>query len=184
MPLLTLHLLCLQPTTDVKAFVQSVRNSPDVNVIVTSRPRHFVIRPGKVDADSLTSRKWDLMLLLQSPNNGIPSNLRSLVSAEYSVNVGVPSKLLKMYPAVDARLKREASSVPLTGSLEDARNKPSSQNLELSSDLLDFMDQLVKEHNKPVTMLNLLHFQPNGKPEYYKYGQVMQNCHSATKKRI
>lgn len=172
MPLLTLHLLSLQPGTDVKAFVQSVQSSPDVEVVVASRPRHFVIRPEKIDVNPLTIRKWDLMLLLRSPENGIPPKLRSLISAEYSVNVGIPSKLLKTYPQRDAKLKQEASSAPLTGALEKARNKPSSQSLELSPDLLAFMDQLMKEHDKPVTMLNLLHFQPNGKPEYYKYGQV------------
>ncbi|EEP82284.1 conserved hypothetical protein [Uncinocarpus reesii 1704] len=171
MPLLTLHLLSLQPGTDVKLFVKNVRSSPDVEVVVASRPRRLVIRPEVIDIHALTSGKWDLLLLLRSPGNGIPPALRSAISDEYSVHTGVPSKLLKAYPEADAKLKREASSARLTGALEKARNKPSSQSLELSADLLAFMDELVREHDKPVTMLNLLHFHPNGKPEYYKYGQ-------------
>ncbi|TPX19443.1 hypothetical protein DIZ76_017233 [Coccidioides immitis] len=171
MPLLTLHLLRLQPNTDVKDFVHSVRSSPDVEVVVASRPRRYVIRPEIIDVHHLTNQQWDLMLLLRSAGNGIPPALRSAVSAEYSVNAGIPSKLLKTYPQLDAKLKREALSAPLTGSLEKARNRSSSQSLELSADLLAFMDELVKEHDKPVTMLNLLHFHPNGKPDYFKYGQ-------------
>lgn len=91
--------------------------------------------------------------------------------------MGIPSKLISTLSSRDVKLKREAASVPLTGALDAARGKLSSQNLELSPDLLKFMDELLKTHDKPVTMLNLLHFQPGGKPEYYKYGQVcLQLC--------
>ena len=51
--------------------------------------------------------------------------------------------------------------------------KDSAQNLELSPDLLRFMDELTAEYGeKPVTMLNLLNFEREGKGAYYRYGQV------------
>ncbi|OJD22765.1 hypothetical protein ACJ73_05890 [Blastomyces percursus] len=92
-----------------------------------------------------------------------------------SVNVGIPSKLVSTYPSRDEKLKRGAASIPITGALDAARGKPSYQNLELSPGLLMFMDELLKTHDKPVTMLNLLHFHRGGKPEYYKYGQALRD---------
>ncbi|OAT12108.1 hypothetical protein, variant [Blastomyces gilchristii SLH14081] len=145
MPLLTLHLLSLTPNTDPRSFVKELKKSPGVEVVVFSRPRHVVVRSNILDSNPLQTTKWDLLVLLRSPQNSIPAPLR----AAYIIT----------------------TSVPITGSLDAARGKPSSQNLELSPDLLGFMDELLKTHDKPVTMLNLLHFHRGGKPEYYKYGQ-------------
>lgn len=175
MPALTLHLLALSPGTDPKAFARKIQQS-GIKVIVSSRPRHIVVHPTSLDATPLTKQQWDLMVLLKTPESSppsLPTDLQRAVRNEYKIVVGVPSKLLGSYPERDAKLKREASSVPMTGSLEAARGKPSSQSLEVSPELLAFMDELTKEHDKPVTMLNLLHFQhPGGKKSYYQYGQV------------
>ncbi|OJD18499.1 hypothetical protein AJ78_01488 [Emergomyces pasteurianus Ep9510] len=172
MPLLTLHLLTLTSNTDPKNFLTELKKSPGVKVVVSSRPRHVIVRSNILDGNPLQSTKWDLLVLLQSPENSIPAPLRaSHIRSEYTVNVGIPSKLISTFPSRDIKLKRDADSVPLTGALDAARGKPSSQNLELSPDLLKFMDELLKIHDRPVTMLNLLHFHPGGKPEYFKYGQ-------------
>lgn len=51
--------------------------------------------------------------------------------------------------------------------------KESGQDLELSPDLLRFMEGMEREEGpQPVTMLNLLSFLPDGKPKYYQYGQA------------
>lgn len=185
MPLLTLHLLSLQPDTNPKQFADSIRTSRDVDadVVVASRARQPVVRPKSLDAQHLLDTRWDLLILLQSrsgsstdPNPSLRSVFPSTIRDEYSIFVGVPSKLLSSYPAQDAKLKREAARAPLTGALDKTRGKSSSQNLELSPDLLAFMDELVKEHDGPVTMLNLLQFNSGGKPEYYKYGQVRHHA--------
>lgn len=177
MPALTLHLFALSPGTDPRVFARKIQQS-GIKVVVASRPRHIVVHPTNLDANTLGSQKWDLLVLLQSPTDtapSLPTDLQEAVRSEYKIVVGVPSKLLGSYPERDAKLKREASSVPLTGSLDSVRGKPSSQSLEVSPELLAFMDELTKEHDKPVTMLNLLNFhQPDGKQNYYKYGQV---CH-------
>jgi hypothetical protein len=75
--------------------------------------------------------------------------------------VGVPSnKLLATYLEVDAKLKRDAPSMPLTGSLQRSQCNNVSH---ISQELHEFMDDLFnKEHDKPVTMLNLLNFFPGG----------------------
>jgi hypothetical protein len=185
MPALTLHLFAFNDSTiDPKRFVKQLRQSPNLKVIVASRPRHVVIHPTIIDAIPLATQQWDLLVLLQqtetreNPTQPIPEHLRPAIRIEYRILVGVPSKLLATYPERDAALKHEASPpsrVPLTGSLEKVRRghiEDSSQNLEVSPQLLAFMDELSKEHDEPVTMLNLLNFHPGGKQDYFQYGQV------------
>jgi hypothetical protein len=179
MPGLTLHLLALAPSTTAESFLRQLRQSSAVKVILASRPRHIVIPPTLIDSDPLTTTQWDLLVLLQPSSatkdalESLPPNLQPLVEQEYRLAVGIPSKLLSNYDDRDKSLKRAASSVPLTGSLTNARQKSSSKNLELSPDLLAFMDTLTRTHDGPVTMLNLLHFHhPNGKKSYYQYGQA------------
>lgn len=172
MPALTLHLLSL--STEPASFLQALRKSR--KVIVASRPRHVVIHPELLDTNALTKTPWDLLVLIQPTDKNespIPDSLKSSVKAEYTLAVGIPSKLLASYEARDKQLKASASSAPLTGSLETARSKTSSQSLEVSPALLDFMDSLSGKHDGPVTMLNLLHFHhPDGKKSYYQYGQA------------
>ena len=175
MPALTLHLFSL--AVPPQTFIQRLRQH-QVEVVVTSRPQYIVIQPSVLDKNVLTSHKWDLLAVLRIPGDGatLPSDLQNVVRDEYRILVGIPSKLLASYPERDAKLKRETASIPLTGSLEQAQSqaRSSSQNLEVSPDLLAFMDRLTKEYgDKPVTMLNLLHFHhPNGKQSYYQYGQA------------
>ena len=182
MPALTLHLLAFKDSSyDAKIFVAKLRSYPSVKVVVASRPRHVVVQATSLDVNSLMTQKWDLMLLLQ-PTGGqtyeqsslIPSELQNVILTEYRILAGVPSKLLASFPERDAKLKNQAPP-PLTGSLSKIRSqsKETSQSLEVSPELLAFMDKLTLEHDKPVTMLNLLHFHhPDGKKNYFQYGQV------------
>ncbi|KAJ5543267.1 hypothetical protein N7535_005695 [Penicillium sp. DV-2018c] len=179
MPVATLHLLALAKSTDAQSFVQQLKQLPSTRVVVASRPRHIVIRPDIIDNNPLATEPWDLLVLLQSESNDqdpIPSTLRTLITKEYKITTGIPSRLVTNYPATNAKLIKDAPSAPLTGSLEKLLRegtKESSQNLEVSPDLLEFMKQLSKSHQGPVTMLNLLHFHhPNGKESYYQYGQA------------
>ncbi|KAJ5634522.1 hypothetical protein N7528_002364 [Penicillium herquei] len=181
MPVLTLHLLAFEPSIDTQSFLHQLKQSPDINVIVASRPRHLVIQPSLLDKDTLSKTQWDLLVLLQQTSTAnadpIPSTLRRFIKTEYKITTGIPSKLLSSYPTRDAVLKTSSGSMPLTGSLEKllkgSDGKSTSQNLEVSPELLDFMKELLKTHSGPVTMLNLLHFHhPNGKKSYYQYGQA------------
>jgi len=179
MPLLTLHLLRLHTPTDAPPdpipFLRSLSSSPSIDIILASQPRYPVIQPTTIDVRTLTSQ-WHLLLLLRSPNNsGIPSPLRNSITEEYKITVGIPSKLLSTYETRNKKLLDAAPKVKLTGSLDEARRliKESGQNLELSPDLLSFMEEMEREEGpRPVTMLNLLSFLPEGKPKYYQYGQA------------
>lgn len=182
MPALSLHLLSLHPSINATNFLSELKKAASTKVIVASRPRRTIISPTLLDKDPLLSEKWDILLLLQPPNPReplFPPALASHIKTEYKIHVGIPSRLLNTYPERDAELKREknAQRVPLTGSLDELKEKQGNdgqgQNLEVSPELLEFMQEFIKEHDKPVTMLNLLHFHfPGGKENYYKYGQV------------
>ncbi|KAJ5825672.1 hypothetical protein N7474_002810 [Penicillium riverlandense] len=180
MPVLTLHLLALTSPTNLQPFIQQLKQTPNLEVILTSRPRHVVIHPTTLDNNPLTKTPWDLMVLLKSASsttNPIPSNLHSWIKNEYKVPTGIPSRLLSTYPTRDADLKQSARSASLTGSLDkvlrDQGKSNTAQNLEISPELLEFMTKLSKTHSGPVTMLNLLQFHyPNGKESYYQYGQA------------
>ncbi|KAK6811668.1 hypothetical protein RU639_012651 [Aspergillus parasiticus] len=171
MPTATLHLLALK--VDVPTFLQDLQSTR--KVIVASRPRHIVIHPVLIDKDALPT-PWDLLVLIQSEESNtfpIPEFLQFQVKSEYRILVGIPSKLLATYPSRSQSLKRAALSIPLTGSINHIQGRTSSQSLEVTPELLSFMNKLSAEHPGPVTMLNLLHFNsPGGKDVYYKYGQA------------
>ncbi|KAL4861458.1 hypothetical protein BDV12DRAFT_180271 [Aspergillus spectabilis] len=177
MPALTLHLLSLTPPITAKKFVKQLRKKFTTKIIVASQPQKVIISPTLLDSDVLLSKPWDLLLLVhqENPKEPIfPGTLASHIQKEYKINVGIPSKLLSTYPQRDAQLKREAKDAPLTGSLETINLEESGQNLEVSGELVHFMEGfMAKVHDGPVTMLNLLYFHyPGGKESYYKYGQA------------
>lgn len=175
MPALTLHLFSLN--TPPQSFLQRLRQHR-IEIVVASRPQHIVIHPSLIDQNALTSHSWDLLTLLRIPDDTpvLPADLQSAVRDEYKILVGIPSKLLATYTERDAKLKRETASIPLTGSLEKAQSqaRSTSQSLEVSPELLAFMEKLTREYgDRPVTMLNLLHFHHSyGKKSYYQYGQA------------
>jgi hypothetical protein len=179
MPAATLHLLSLTKSTTPQSFLHTLKQSPNIKIIVASRPRHIVIHPTTLDKNPLATTPWDLLILLTTTHNNsdpIPPTLRQTITAEYKLTTGIPSKLLSTYPARNETLIKTAPSIPLTGSLDKLlheETKESSQNLEVSPQLLEFMTELSKTHTGPVTMLNLLHFHhPDGKKSYYQYGQA------------
>ncbi|KAL4791390.1 hypothetical protein BDV19DRAFT_393135 [Aspergillus venezuelensis] len=183
MPALTLHLLSLT-NTSAQSFISELRKSTSTKVVVASRPRRVIISPTILDTKTLLSEPWDLLLLLQPTSNAqgqdspFPSELVAKIKKEYTIPVGIPSKLLSTYPQRDAELKKSASGIPLTGSLDKlGSDVGKGQNLEVSGELYDFMNEFSKVHDRPVTMLNLLHFHAQGgKQNYYKYGQVAFAC--------
>ncbi|KAL4884476.1 hypothetical protein BJY04DRAFT_182586 [Aspergillus karnatakaensis] len=177
MPALTLHLLTLTPATTPQTFLANLKNHAGVKIIVASQPRRVIISPTILDSDPLLTESWDLLLLLQQLDPGtslFPADLTSQIKEEYKINVGIPSKLLSTYTVRSNQLKQDAKSAPLTGSLDNLNPEESGQNLEVSGELLKFMENFTKNvHDGAVTMLNLLHFhQPGGKESYYRYGQA------------
>lgn len=176
MPVCNLYLIQLAKSIDAQIFLRELKQTPNLQVIVASGPRHVVIHPNILDNETLTKASWDLLVLLQSNDPAPLSQFKHQITRTYKLPAGIPSKLLSDYDSRSSALKSKASSIPLTGSLDKilaSGSKSTSQNLEVSPSLLEFMTQLEKTHKGPVTMLNLLHFHhPDGKKSYYQYGQA------------
>ena len=85
----------------------------------------------------------------------------------------MPSRLVQDFAARNKRLLNpEKDDVPpLTGALDKARIASSAQDLELSTELLRWVEEFGKEEGAgAVSMLNLLAFKPDMKSSYLKYG--------------
>lgn len=176
MPLLTLHLVRLNASAPPLAdFLARLQATAGTTVVVASAPQHVVIEPTALDRAVLLAEPWEVLLLLKAPDAALPAALQAFVAAEYRVRCGIPSSLLANYPARNAELR--AQPARLTGSLDaalKAQDVRGGEKLELSEALVEFMRKFEARGGGPVTMLNLLHFNPGAKPEYAKYGQAFK----------
>ena len=174
MPICTLHLLSLAPSTDIPRFLDAVHTS-GLKPLTIARVVRWIILPSHTSTDALLAQNihWDVLLSLPSAS-GLPSSLQPHIAHQWSVQAGVPSRLLSDFESKNQRLLHpQKGDVPaLTGSLERARVASSAQSLELNPALRQWIDEFGAAEGKgAVSMLNLLAFKPGKKDEYLKYGK-------------
>jgi hypothetical protein len=177
MPLCTIHLLALDPTTPLSTFLTTLKSST-ISPLVVSRVIRWIILPSQLSTETLLGLNihWDLFLVLPD-TSPLPDNLRKLVQHHWSITAGVPSRLLQDFSSKNAKLLHpEPSSVPKLDENKDGVRKTttSSQDLELSAGLeawiQDFTSKKSAESEGAVSMFNLLAFKSGMKAEYLKYG--------------
>ncbi|KAF3049408.1 hypothetical protein E8E11_010233 [Didymella keratinophila] len=177
MPLCTLHLLALHPTTPnpLSTFLSTLKSS-NLKPLVISRVIRWIILPSKLSTEHLLARNiaWDLLLIAPSAD-ALSSDLAALVQHHWSVTAGVPSRLTTNFaPTNDKLLHPEADSVPALAPQGAKKTTSSAQDLELSGELNAWIDAFVHSGGKAgkgaVSMFNLLAFNPGMKAEYLKYG--------------
>lgn len=178
MPLCTLHLLSLHKTTPnpLSTFLSTLKSS-NAAPLVISRVVRWIILPSRISTENLLARNipWDLFIILPS-TSALPPSLTNLVQYHWSINAGVPSRLVQNFSHKNAKLLHpDASSVPKLSNGKK-RVTSSSQNLELSKGLDAWIDEFTKtsgpEATGAVSMFNLLAFNPGKKEEYLKYGKA------------
>lgn len=187
MPLCTLHLLSLHPTTNIATFLSTLKSS-NITPLVVSRVIRWIILPTKLSTEHLLARNihWDLLLILPTTSAPLPHPLSQQVAHNWSITAGIPSRLIHNFPAKNnALLHPDPASVPALrrsnnnnndddGEEEATPTTQSAQHLELSSDLDAWIQHAVstgaREFQGPVSMFNLLCFNPGMKAEYLKYG--------------
>jgi hypothetical protein len=176
MVLCTLHLISLKDGITPATFLSSVRQA-GIKPIVQARVFRWMILPAHISAGHLLARntRWDMLLILPS-SSPLPDALRATsVAAEWTASVGTSAKLLSDYASTNAQLVNAPPGAASTARLVDldaARKAPSSRNLELTPELASFIGALPAHLNShPVSMLNLLSFNPGKHSEYVKYGQ-------------
>ncbi|KAH9873030.1 hypothetical protein J1614_005426 [Plenodomus biglobosus] len=183
MPLCTLHLLSLHPTTNLPTFLSTLKSS-NITPLVVSRVIRWIILPTKLSTEHLLARNihWDLLLILPTTSAPLPHPLPQQIAHSWSITAGVPSRLIHNFPAKNnALLHPDPASIPALrrsnnddGEEEATPTTQSAQHLELSSDLDAWIQHAVstgaREFQGPVSMFNLLSFNPGMKAEYLKYG--------------
>ncbi|KEF63156.1 uncharacterized protein A1O9_01132 [Exophiala aquamarina CBS 119918] len=177
MPLATVHLISLTPSTSIPSFVQAVRSTSTIKPLVISKVVRWIITPTTISAKELLNPKkpWDLLLIVLG-NDALPKSLKDKIEVHWSVTSGVPSRLTSSFDKTNAQLLHpDPKSVPaLTGSLDKPRMGSSSQTLELSAGLSEWIAAFSRSHTgqNAMSMLNLLAFKPGKKPDYLQYGKA------------
>ena len=167
-----IHLLSLKPRTTVPGFLKTLRDH-DINPIIQSRPLRWVILPEKLSTVPLLAlnNQWHLYLVLPGSTN-FPPAVSSQIAASWTVAAGVPSRLLKDFPAKNDGLlnPKTVQKVDLS---KKVQRKESSQELELSPELEVWIGELPERARRhPISMFNLLAFNEGMKGEYLKYGKA------------
>ncbi|KAE9976844.1 hypothetical protein EG328_002372 [Venturia inaequalis] len=171
MPLCTLHLLSLTPTTTISSFLSSLR-SASLTPIIQSKVIRWIILPKALSTVPLLAHNthWDLLILLPGTSS-LPISISSQLAAEWHVTVGIPSRLLKDFAAKNNTLLNPPPGSVKPAEKPDQTEASSTQNLELTPELASWIDSLPSaRRNHPISMLNLLAFVPGRKEEYLKYG--------------
>ncbi|KAI1813200.1 hypothetical protein GGS20DRAFT_554498 [Poronia punctata] len=179
MVLCNLHLISLKEGISIPTFLTTL-HSTGITPIVQARVLRWMILPRQISSGYLLARNthWDLLLILSSASSDSDSDSDSLprdqIAAEWTATAGTSSKLLSNYSTTNTKLFNTApSSVKLDLDLDAAGQKAeSSSNLEITPETARFITNLpdpLKSH--PVSMLNLLAFNPGKHGDYVKYGQ-------------
>ena len=164
----TLHILSLKDEVKIPAFLAKLRESR-IEPVIKARVLRWMILPTTQSAGHLLGRntKWDLLIGL-APGSSIPETAMVDIDETWTASCGVSSSVLSGYKELSAKL---ISSAPAPLPLPKEQ-KDSSQNLEVSSELLSWIAaQPESVQNHPVSMLNLLAFNPEKKPQYQEYGR-------------
>ena len=172
MPICTVQLLSLNSSIDT--FLTALRNSC-LKPLTVARVVRWIITPTSLSREPLLSQSpsWDLLLILPDAVKSLPADLESLVRSTWSIQAGVPSKLISSFESRNSQLLYPLPGTVrlLTGSLWNPQKADSTQSLELTDHLQSWI-QGGKSPKGAISMLNLLAFKPGRKEQYLKYGKA------------
>ncbi|KAF1972264.1 hypothetical protein BU23DRAFT_165061 [Bimuria novae-zelandiae CBS 107.79] len=176
MPLCTLHLFALSPSTH-PSFLKALK--ANVSPLVVARVIRWIILPTTFSTSHLLARNihWDYLIILPSTSPLSPDVLEK-VQHHWYITAGVPSRLVQNFAEKNERLLRLGpDGVPRSiGSLESKETTRSAQDLELSGELKDWIRSFTSgdgpEARGAVSMFNLLSFKEGMKESYLEYGKA------------
>jgi hypothetical protein len=174
MPLATINLVSLKQSSSIAAFLQALK-ATSLKVLVVSKVVRWVITPEQINAKELLypRKPWDL-LVITLDKTPLPSSLNSNIECHWSTVAGVPSRLTNEFASQNDGLLHPKSTRPLTGALDQPRIGSTSQTLELSPGLQDWIKSFSQTHTgrNAMSMLNLLAFLPDKHESYLTYGKA------------
>ncbi|CAJ2506202.1 Uu.00g003320.m01.CDS01 [Anthostomella pinea] len=180
MVLCTLHLISLKDGVSHASFLSKLRQN-GIKPLVQARPLRWMILPTQLYAGHLLARntRWDIFLILESPSDSsvsgggsIPPSIQaSDIAASWTATCGASAKMLAEYRTTNAALLHPAPGsvkAPEAPALDPAT---SGQNLEMTHETASWIAALPPRlRGHPVSMLNLLAFNPGKKDQYKRYG--------------
>ena len=172
MPICTVQLLSLNSSIDT--FLTALRNS-SLKPLTVARVIRWIITPTVLSRERLLSQSppWDILLILPDAIKSPPVDLESLVRSTWSIQAGAPSTLISSFDLGNSQLLYPSPNTvpPLTGSLANPQKAGSTQSLELTDHLQNWI-QGGKCPKGAISMLNVLAFKPGKKGQYLKYGKA------------
>jgi uncharacterized protein (DUF1330 family) len=136
-----------------------------------------MILPTRISAGHLLSRNthWDLLLAVEG-GAVIPAASQADIAAIWTASCGLCAQALSSYASLNAALLNKPHGLVKLGDLSERSEGDSSQNLELSSEWVQWIAALPPSaREQPVSMLNLLAFNPGKKDQYKQYGTEFSN---------
>lgn len=175
MPACVLHLISLSTSTPPSRFLSALSSS-SVQPLIVAKVIRWIITPTQLSVAALLHPKapWDLFIVTEGPSP-FPTNLKSMFEDYWSITAGIPSRLVNGFADRNEHILHPVPSAvpPLTGSLDKPRLASSTQGLELTPDLHEWIASFSKSSGRgAISMLNLLAFAPDMKSSYLKYGKA------------
>jgi hypothetical protein len=169
-----LHVVSLKSDASVTTFLTKLRQN-GVKPVFQARILRWMILPRKLSAGHLLARNthWDLVLALQD-GVVIPAAAQANIAAIWTAACGISSTALSNYANLNTTLLHpppgsvQPASLP---ALSPSSSSDADQNLQVSPEWLQWIAALppsVRTH--PVSMLNLLAFNPGKRDQYAQYG--------------
>ena len=175
MPVCTVFLLSLD--CSIPEFLHTLK-SITLKPLTVARVVRWIVQPTRLSKNDLlnVSSAWDLLLILPDALRSLPNPLESLVRRAWMIQSGIPSKILQSYGDNnnDLLMPRASQIPPSTSSTANLRKAESTQDLELTDELNEYI-QLDQCPSGAVSMLNLLAFRPGRREQYMKYGKAFSD---------
>ncbi|KAK4096154.1 hypothetical protein N658DRAFT_501909 [Parathielavia hyrcaniae] len=167
-----LHVISLKPGVFIAGFLAKLGQN-GVRPVFKARVLRWMILPTRMSAGHLLARNthWDLLVGLED-GTALPASSQADIAAIWTASCGVSASALSSYGTLNATLFNQAGS-PTAPAPEQAPSDgdASSQSLKLSSEWVQWIDSLpASARSHPVSMLNLLAFEPGKRDQYKKYG--------------
>lgn len=172
MPISTVILLSLE--TSISTFIAALHRT-SLRPLVIAKVVRWIITPSELSKVALLRplQPWDILLILPGASHSLSEDLQTMIKDQWSIQAGIPSSLIDTFNSTnDHLLHPSGEEVPdLTGALSHPRIAKSSQALELSDELRQWISS-GRGPKGAVSMLNLLAFHAGRKDEYLKYGKA------------
>lgn len=169
-----LHVVSLKPGVSVASFFAKLSHN-GVQPVFQARIMRWMILPKKLSAGHLLARNthWDLLLALKD-GTAIPTPSQTDIAAIWTATCGVSGNALANYANLNATLLHPPPGTTTPAHLPDlstTNTTDSPQNLSVSPEWLQWIAALPPSaRSHPVSMLNLLAFNPGKKEQYKQYG--------------